>query len=168
MTPANLMFVDQKRLLTPKEKNKLRKPMIEKMRRDRMNSSIEQLKQLLEKELQGQQAGSKLEKANILEMAVRYLKHQNRVQGAAGPAPKEREVDFQEGYARCLQEVSRFLLLHKVQPQTQKKLMCHFQHVPLPTLESAFASQPAARWKKPPNPKKNICSLWRPWMESSR
>ncbi|XP_013925774.1 PREDICTED: transcription factor HES-5-like [Thamnophis sirtalis] len=83
MTPSNLMFADQARRLTAKEKNKLRKPLIEKMRRDRMNSSIEQLKQLLEKELQSQRAGSKLEKANILEMAVSYLKHQNRTQGAA-------------------------------------------------------------------------------------
>ncbi|XP_015685939.1 transcription factor HES-5-like [Protobothrops mucrosquamatus] len=161
MTPSNLVFLDQNRLLTPKEKNKLRKPMIEKMRRDRMNSSIEQLKQLLEKQLQSQQAGSKLEKADVLETAVGYLKHQSRWQ-STGSAPKEREVDFQEGYARCLQEVSRFLLLHKVHPQTQKKLMCHFQHTtPLP------ASSSSAHWKQPAPPK-NLPSLWRPWMESSR
>ncbi|XP_063173588.1 transcription factor HES-5-like [Candoia aspera] len=164
MTPSSIMFVDQNRLLTPKEKNKLRKPMIEKMRRDRMNSSIEQLKQLLEKELRGYQASSKLEKADVLEMAVSYLKHHNRLQ-VTGSAPKEREVevDFQEGYARCLQEVCQFLILYKVNPQTQKKLMCHFQRTTLPASDS-FGS-PAHRKQSAP---KSIRSLWRPWMESTR
>ncbi|XP_070614347.1 transcription factor HES-5-like [Erythrolamprus reginae] len=168
MTPSNLIRVDQNRLLTSKEKNKLRKPMIEKMRRDRMNRSIEQLKQLLEKQLRGQQAASKLEKANILEMAVSYLKHQNWAQGTAGPAPKESEGDFQEGYARCLQEISQFLLLHRVHPQTQKKLMCHFQHLPTSSSSEPKTFSSPARWKPQPRPNKNLHSLWRPWMESSR
>ncbi|KAL4677018.1 hypothetical protein H8957_008437, partial [Semnopithecus entellus] len=45
------------------------------MRRDRINSSIEQLKLLLEQEFARHQPNSKLEKADILEMAVSYLKH---------------------------------------------------------------------------------------------
>lgn len=49
--------------------------MVEKMRRDRINSSIEQLKLLLEQEFARHQPNSKLEKADILEMAVSYLKH---------------------------------------------------------------------------------------------
>lgn len=53
----------------------LRKPVVEKMRRDRINSSIEQLKLLLEQEFARHQPNSKLEKADILEMAVSYLKH---------------------------------------------------------------------------------------------
>ncbi|XP_040285785.1 transcription factor HES-5-like isoform X1 [Bufo bufo] len=52
---------------------KLRKPVIEKMRRDRINSSIEQLHILLEKEFQRHQLPSKPEKADILEMAVTLL-----------------------------------------------------------------------------------------------
>ncbi|OBS72517.1 hypothetical protein A6R68_12914 [Neotoma lepida] len=62
-------------MLSPKEKNRLRKPVVEKMRRDRINSSIEQLKLLLEQEFARHQPNSKLEKADILEMAVSYLKH---------------------------------------------------------------------------------------------
>lgn len=54
--------------------HQLRKPAVEKMRRDRINSSIEQLKVLLEKEFHKQQPNVKLEKADILEMAVAYLK----------------------------------------------------------------------------------------------
>lgn len=49
--------------------------MVEKLRRDRINSSIEQLKLLLEKEFQKHQPNSKLEKADVLEMTVSYLKY---------------------------------------------------------------------------------------------
>lgn len=48
--------------------------MVEKLRRDRINSSIEQLKILLENEFQKHQPNSKLEKADVLEMTVSYLK----------------------------------------------------------------------------------------------
>lgn len=60
--------------------SQLRKPVVEKMRRDRINSSIEQLKLLLEKEFQRHQPNSKLEKADILEVAVSYLKQQSQLQ----------------------------------------------------------------------------------------
>ncbi|XP_069599097.1 transcription factor HES-1-like [Ranitomeya imitator] len=59
-----------------KEVRKLRKPVIEKMRRDRINSSIEQLRVLLEKEFQSHQLPSKPEKADILEMTVTFLRQQ--------------------------------------------------------------------------------------------
>ncbi|XP_030661078.1 transcription factor HES-5 isoform X1 [Nomascus leucogenys] len=74
-------------LLSPKEKNRLRKPVVEKMRRDRINSSIEQLKLLLEQEFARHQPNSKLEKADILEMAVSYLKHSK---GECARAPRAR------------------------------------------------------------------------------
>lgn len=55
------------------------------MRRDRINSSIEQLKLLLEQEFARHQPNSKLEKADILEMAVSYLKHSK---GEPRPPPR--------------------------------------------------------------------------------
>ncbi|KAF5899192.1 transcription factor HES-5-like [Clarias magur] len=58
--------------------NKMRKPMVEKMRRDCINSSIEQLKSLLAPEFLNQQPDSKLEKADILEMAVSFLRQQQQ------------------------------------------------------------------------------------------
>uniref|UniRef100_A0A8D3DYD7 BHLH domain-containing protein n=1 Tax=Scophthalmus maximus TaxID=52904 RepID=A0A8D3DYD7_SCOMX len=48
--------------------HKVRKPLVEKLRRERINSSIEQLKCLLAPELVQQQPDSKLEKADVLEM----------------------------------------------------------------------------------------------------
>ncbi|XP_053546920.1 transcription factor HES-5-like [Bombina bombina] len=59
-----------------KDIRKLRKPVIEKMRRDRINSSIEQLRILLEKDFKKQQLPSKPEKADILEMTVELLRKQ--------------------------------------------------------------------------------------------
>ncbi|XP_042259322.1 transcription factor HES-5-like [Thunnus maccoyii] len=64
--------------------HKLRKPLVEKLRRERINSSIEQLKSLLGPEFVKQQPDSKLEKADILEMTVCFLtqlQQQNQRQG---------------------------------------------------------------------------------------
>uniref|UniRef100_A0A8C6WI46 BHLH domain-containing protein n=1 Tax=Neogobius melanostomus TaxID=47308 RepID=A0A8C6WI46_9GOBI len=58
-----------------KDPIKLRKPIVEKMRRDRINGCIDQLKVLLEKELHCE-ACPKLEKADVLEMTVSFLKQQ--------------------------------------------------------------------------------------------
>ncbi|XP_034724193.1 enhancer of split mbeta protein-like [Etheostoma cragini] len=63
--------------------HKLRKPLVEKLRRERINSSIEQLKSLLSPEFLKQEPDSKLEKADILEMTVcvlRRLQQQNQQQ----------------------------------------------------------------------------------------
>ncbi|XP_029434503.1 transcription factor HES-5-like [Rhinatrema bivittatum] len=114
--------------LTSKEKNKLRKPVVEKMRRDRINSSIEQLKLLLERELRGQQPNAKLEKADILEMAVTYLQLHSRPQiQAVISLHKNTQMEFKEGYSRCFEEVLHFLSFQKVQTDTQAKLLDHFQ-----------------------------------------
>ncbi|XP_028262294.1 transcription factor HES-5-like [Parambassis ranga] len=53
--------------------HKLRKPQVEKLCRERINSSIEQLKSLLGPEFLKQQPDSKMEKADILEMTVCLL-----------------------------------------------------------------------------------------------
>ncbi|XP_011765551.2 transcription factor HES-5 isoform X1 [Macaca nemestrina] len=159
-------------LLSPKEKNRLRKPVVEKMRRDRINSSIEQLKLLLEQEFARHQPNSKLEKADILEMAVSYLKHSkgerartprapssHRAPAPPRPAvrsppprlpaafvaaagPKSLHQDYSEGYSWCLQEAVQFLTLHAAS-DTQMKLLYHFQRPP---------AAPAAPAKEPKAP----------------
>ncbi|XP_033995264.1 hairy/enhancer-of-split related with YRPW motif-like protein [Trematomus bernacchii] len=63
--------------------HKLKKPLVEKLRRERINISIEQIKSLLGPEFLKQQPDSKLEKADILEMTVcvlRRLQQQNEKQ----------------------------------------------------------------------------------------
>ncbi|XP_020729496.2 transcription factor HES-5 [Odocoileus virginianus] len=156
-------------LLSPKEKNRLRKPVVEKMRRDRINSSIEQLKLLLEQEFARHQPNSKLEKADILEMAVSYLKH-SKAFAAAATGPKSLHQDYSEGYSWCLQEAVQFLTLHAAS-DTQMKLLYHFQRppaapavpakepkAPSPTPAPAPAKAAAAATARQP-----ACGLWRPW-----
>ncbi|XP_060115458.1 transcription factor HES-5-like [Heteronotia binoei] len=173
MAPSNscMVHMEEERLLA-KEKNKLRKPVVEKMRRDRINSSIEQLKVLLEKEFQRHQPNSKLEKADILEVAVSYLKQQRQAQGQAF-GQKNPELDFNTGYLRCLRETFNFLSYCEPKRETQSRLIKHFCKVhviadhtrppapalgcppvplhPLPKKHPAHKNPPAA------------VTIWRPW-----
>ncbi|KAL1021352.1 hypothetical protein UPYG_G00012170 [Umbra pygmaea] len=80
---------------------KIRKPIVEKMRRDRINGCIEQLKIILEKEFQKHDPSTKLEKADILEMTVSFLRQQLQ------PAPSQR--DYSQGYSQCWAESLQFL-----------------------------------------------------------
>uniref|UniRef100_A0A8D2J7X7 Transcription factor HES-5 n=1 Tax=Varanus komodoensis TaxID=61221 RepID=A0A8D2J7X7_VARKO len=167
MAPSNscVAHVEEERLLV-KEKNKLRKPMVEKMRRDRINSSIEQLKVLLEREFQRHQPNSKLEKADILEVAVSYLKQQPF-------NSKNPELDFNTGYLHCLREVIFFFSFCDPKRETQTRLIKHFckVHVIADSMRPAVAmgclppsSRPVS--KKPSTHKSlpaNSASIWRPW-----
>ncbi|KAI5139180.1 Transcription Factor Hes-3 [Manis pentadactyla] len=86
---------------------KISKPLMEKKRRARINVSLEQLKSLLEKHYSHQIQKRKLEKADILELSVKYMKSlQNSVQGL-WPVPSGAE--YPSGFRRCLPGVSQFL-----------------------------------------------------------
>lgn len=102
----------------------LRKPLVEKLRRERINSSIEQLKSLLGPEFLQQQPDSKMEKADILEMTVcllRRLQQQHHVVDSAAAA-----AAADQGYTRGAQEVVKFLSKEEVKTQSQRRLMNHF------------------------------------------
>ncbi|XP_064135993.1 transcription factor HES-3 [Loxodonta africana] len=80
---------------------------MEKKRRARINVSLEQLKSLLEKHYSHQIRKRKLEKADILELSVKYMKSlQSSVQGL-GPAPGGAE--YPSGFRGCLPGVSHLL-----------------------------------------------------------
>ncbi|XP_073771585.1 hairy-related 2 isoform X1 [Danio rerio] len=123
---------------TGKERTKLRKPVVEKMRRDRINKCIEQLKILLKTEIKASQPCSKLEKADILEMAVIYLK--NTADAHARSYSEAHAQSYADGYSRCIEETARFLSAHK---QTQK----HSKPVDSCQITSEIAKH----------------GLWRPW-----
>ncbi|XP_077583007.1 enhancer of split m3 protein-like [Stigmatopora nigra] len=61
--------------------HKIRKPQVEKLRRERINLCIEQLKSLLAPEFLQQQPDSKMEKADVLEMTVCFLRRLREVRG---------------------------------------------------------------------------------------
>lgn len=73
------------------------------MRRDRINGCIEQLKTILEKEFHKQDPNTKLEKADILEMTVSFLKQKLQPQSTLS------QKDYSEGYSQCWTESLQFL-----------------------------------------------------------
>ncbi|XP_042263225.1 transcription factor HES-5-like [Thunnus albacares] len=142
--------------------HKLRKPLVEKLRRERINSSIEQLKSLLGPEFLKQQPDSKLEKADILEMTVCFLRRLQQQRQAVESAA----VD--QGYSRCVHEVARFLSKEEVKTQSQRRLLNHFNKLQSSSdknlRESDFSPlsstvQTSITTEK--SPVNNI--LWRPW-----
>ncbi|XP_044133479.1 transcription factor HES-5-like [Bufo gargarizans] len=141
--------------LSPKQKNKLRKPIVEKMRRDRINTSIEQLKLLLEKEFHKEQPNVKLEKADILEMAVSYLQQQkNQPQGIPVEHLKQ---DYNQGYSWCVKEALQFLCQYPKSGETQKQLLDHFK---VPQNIPAF---PYPCDQKKTFSASGPAKIWRPW-----
>ncbi|XP_065506145.1 transcription factor HES-5-like [Caloenas nicobarica] len=175
MAPSNTLMSHMEEKLLPKEKNKLRKPVVEKMRRDRINSSIEQLKLLLEKEFQRHQPNSKLEKADILEVAVSYLKQQSQLQDPsecrAALVHKNLEQNFNSGYLRCLKEAMHFLSYYEPRKETQVQLIKHLCKAQIGagvTRAPALCSPPLSPCPfatKPPAQKTLVAApaLWRPW-----
>ncbi|XP_072522187.1 transcription factor HES-5-like [Salminus brasiliensis] len=133
--------------------NKLRKPVVEKMCRDRINSSIEQLKTLLASEFLNQQPYSKLEKADILEMTVSVLRRQQSAVSSSSAA-------VNQGFSRCVHEIVNFLSKDEVKTHSQRKLLNHFQNL-----------QPSTdkKWRKSVLPQdqqtvsQEKSALWRPW-----
>ncbi|KAK6477595.1 mRNAion factor HES-5-like [Huso huso] len=159
MSPCNFDNEHSDLKLTNKEKNKLRKPVVEKMRRDRINNSIEQLKTILEKVLQKNEPSCKLDKADVLEMTVSFLKQQLRRD------PVAPLVDYNEGYSQCLQETLHFMSL--CAPQKGPRLLNHFQGDKNAVTGSSFPASPVTApagqtFTKPvvPSPER---AVWRPW-----
>ncbi|XP_038553788.1 transcription factor HES-5-like [Micropterus salmoides] len=142
--------------------HKLRKPLVEKLRRERINSSIEQLKSLLGPEFLKQQPDSKLEKADILEMTVcvlRRLQQQNQAVDSAA-------VD--QGYSRCVQEVDHFLSKEEVETQSQRRLVNHFNKLQSSsdkTLREADFSLLSSTVQTSITKEKSLArsAPWRPW-----
>ncbi|XP_069466307.1 transcription factor HES-5-like isoform X2 [Ambystoma mexicanum] len=147
-------------MLAPKPKNKLRKPIVEKMRRDRINSSIEKLKLLLAKEFQAQEANTKLEKADILETAVDYMARHRLIAGQRSP-----QQDYRDGFSHCLKEALLFLAHHSATPESQVKLLSHFRGPTSPVkkeLSPVTHPCPPATIKQEPLAS-TAAPLWRPW-----
>ncbi|XP_047438922.1 transcription factor HES-5-like isoform X2 [Mugil cephalus] len=142
--------------------HKLRKPLVEKLRRERINSSIEQLKSLLGPEFLKQQPDSKLEKADILEMTVYFLRRLQQQQ--------HQVVDsVDQGYSRCVQQVVHFLTKEEVKIQPQRRLMEHFNKLQSSSEKknlreadfSPLGSTVQTSITKDKSPVNS--SLWRPW-----
>uniref|UniRef100_A0A671M772 BHLH domain-containing protein n=1 Tax=Sinocyclocheilus anshuiensis TaxID=1608454 RepID=A0A671M772_9TELE len=130
---------------------KSRKPRVEKMRRDRINSSIEQLKCLLAPEFLKQQPDTKLEKADILEMTLNFFRINRR------------ETQVSSGFSRCVREIVHFLSKDEMKTESQRRLLKHFQKLQTSCeqnrRESVLPDQNT--FSKEMNVNKS--SIWRPW-----
>ncbi|KAK9520504.1 hypothetical protein VZT92_020386 [Zoarces viviparus] len=91
-----------------KEERKMRKPLIERKRRERINSCLDQLKETVIGAFRLDQ--SKLEKADILEMTVKHLQNIQSIKLNDPTLGLEAQQKYSTGYIQCMHEVHNMLL----------------------------------------------------------
>lgn len=130
---------------------------MEKMRRDRINSCIEELKVLLEKEFHRQDPNAKLEKADVLEMTVMFLR---RRLPSPGPAAQSAHS---EGYSRCWKETLHFLSDNSLKEVTLPHL--RYLQVAPRAGEDTRPPPPLSPHIQPPDKQRPgpVRAVWRPW-----
>ncbi|KAL2090458.1 hypothetical protein ACEWY4_012721 [Coilia grayii] len=142
--------------------HKIRKPIVEKLRRDRINNSIEELKALLGPQLLNQQPDSKLEKADILEMTVCLLRQQLQLQTLHYPDT------VKQGFSRCTQEDVCFESNNGAQTQSNGAVLKPFHNRKTSSkedMDESVLSQTAV-FDLQTLSKKNFpakSAPWRPW-----
>ncbi|XP_033026180.1 transcription factor HES-7 [Lacerta agilis] len=111
------------------------KPLAEKRRRDRINRSLEELRLLLLQRTHSQTLKNpKVEKAEILEIAVGYLREMNsaKTQGADPSEDGTLQTWYMMGFRECLLGLAAFI------QQTHPSVQSHL----LDTLHLYLASKP--------------------------
>ena len=99
------------------------KQYIEKKRRDRLNNSLLELKRLVPKAIE-RELSEKLEKADILRLAVDYLKAPNE------SSKQVNDVDYKEmGFGDCISEISKFFSdTDSLQTPVHQRMLSHLQY----------------------------------------
>ncbi|KAM4612766.1 transcription factor HES-5-like [Polymixia lowei] len=162
MAPVTQSRPDERQTSVENSSNKLRKLMVEKVRRDRINHSIEQLRTLLNRgeEIDGQTSSSKLDKADILEKAVSFMTQR----AIACIAPS-----YFQGFSQCLQETLRHLSLHApLQPAEREEIKRFYvlQRTALQRQMSGDHRRRTVSMKRSgsrSSSARSQGSLWRPW-----
>ncbi|XP_055838298.1 hairy/enhancer-of-split related with YRPW motif protein [Episyrphus balteatus] len=111
---------------------KKRRGVIEKKRRDRINSSLSELKRLVPSAYE-KQGSAKLEKAEILQLTVEHLKSvQSKGVDSMGYDPQRLAMDYHIiGFRECAAEVARYLVTIEgmdIQDPLRLRLMSHLQY----------------------------------------
>lgn len=117
-----------KRERTAAEIRKSNKPMMERKRRERINNCLQQLKTILMEVTKKESSYySKLEKADILEMTVKYLKNMKRQQVAVAMGTDPSLLGkYIAGYNECTSEISKYLnTVDGLSAETRTRLMNH-------------------------------------------
>ncbi|XP_067633868.1 hairy/enhancer-of-split related with YRPW motif protein [Eurosta solidaginis] len=111
---------------------KKRRGVIEKKRRDRINSSLTELKRLVPTAYE-KQGSAKLEKAEILQLTVEHLKNiQSKGIESFSYDPQRFAMDYHIiGFRECAAEVARYLVTIEgmdIQDPLRLRLMSHLQY----------------------------------------
>ncbi|XP_041860095.1 hairy-related 12 [Melanotaenia boesemani] len=156
MTPCSNSYSSMHHTrMSEKDNIKLRKPIVEKMRRDRINSCIEQLKVILEKEFHKQEPNSKLEKADILEMTVSFLRQQLQ----SGLC----HSDYNQTYSHCWRDSMHFPSAgSNTETSTAPLQAFQQQDQVLHQDQRVSSSSPVSPTLRPITPQERG-SVWRPW-----
>ncbi|KAG7456364.1 transcription cofactor HES-6-like [Solea senegalensis] len=93
---------------TARDERKMRKPLIERKRRERINNCLDQLKETVIGAFRLDQ--SKLEKADILEMTVKHLQNIQSSKVSDSTSGLEAQQKYSTGYIQCMHEVRSMLL----------------------------------------------------------
>lgn len=158
---------------------KVMKPMLERKRRARINKCLDELKDLMvDSVMKDGEEFIKLEKADILEMTVQYLRKSGKV---------DPSKSFKTGYCRAVNEVCRVMSTSpRVDVELGTKLMTHLgnrlNEIQKPAITSQLnintgaASYSSSVMLSPVSSgygseseysvssvKTNTTSVWRPW-----
>merc|ERR1712026_598828 len=137
MAPVTFMAEhDEEPMSRTFQYRKVMKPLLERKRRARINSCLDELKDLMMFALQSEgESISKLEKADVLELTVKHLRKLKRQQMLAVNPGLELDR-YRAGYTTCATEVSRCLASTGVDISIGSRLMSHLGHK-LNTIESS-------------------------------
>ncbi|XP_006116324.1 transcription cofactor HES-6-like [Pelodiscus sinensis] len=150
---ATAMASNVQKLSSTKEERKLRKPLIERKRRERINNCLDQLKEAVVGAFCLDQ--SKLEKADILEMTVKHLQNiQNNKIMADSKVGLEAQQRYSTGYIQCMHEVHNLLLTCEWMDKTLGARLLNHLLKSLPrssedTCKAALRSSPLAHQSHP-------------------
>ncbi|XP_045162079.2 transcription factor HES-2-like [Mercenaria mercenaria] len=103
---------------------KIRKPLVEKKRRERMNQSISQLKSLIAQTIQQNTAPmTRVDKADILELTVFHLAQLQQQQRSVTMATEA--AAFSAGYKACARDAVTYLANNKTSSAVTGSLSTH-------------------------------------------
>ncbi|KAL3861020.1 hypothetical protein ACJMK2_007113 [Sinanodonta woodiana] len=108
---------------------KIKKPLIEKKRRDRINKCLAELKTILLKDIQHTGTHiSRLDKADILELTVKYLQtvQRNQISAAVASDP-DAAIKYESGFQECAMETMRFLKFQDGRNNLSKRFENHLK-----------------------------------------
>ncbi|KAM7413589.1 hypothetical protein PAMA_020801 [Pampus argenteus] len=131
-----------------KEERKLRKPLIERKRRERINNCLDQLKETVIGAFRLDQ--SKLEKADILEMTVKHLQNIQSNNLHDPTLGLEAQQKYSTGYIQCMHEVHNMLLTCDWMDKTLGSRLLNHLLKSLPRSTDERPLQPAPRHDVPP------------------